>query len=119
MDSYSDLFEKMNEQGAPEDILSTKIEQETWDLVTASKGEYWFHEDVIYSEYDVLNWLREYKPEFYMKAFVEPDIVEGSDALIDALKALDLMKDWIDVGEKDIQTPEEEVQWKAAIEDHE
>lgn len=93
MDEYSELFEKMNEQESPEDILSIKIEQETWDLIIALKGEYWFHEDIIYSEYDVINWLKENRPEFYRKVLEQPETLEGSDVLSDALNALGLMKE--------------------------
>ena len=118
MDNYSDLFEKMNEQETPEDTLQIKIAQEIEEIVAHFTGEYWFHEDIKYGESDVLNWLREYRPEFYMKAFVEPETVEGSDVITDALEALGLMKNWIDVEEKDIQTPEDEERWRSALEDH-
>jgi len=92
MDSYSNLFEKL--------------------------GEYWFYENAEYSEPDVLAWLKKNRPEFYKRALKEPETIEGSDILIDALKALGLMKSWEEVEEKDIQTPEEEERWRAAIENH-
>lgn len=87
------LFEKINEQEYPEDTLSTKIEHEIYDLVAAMKGEYWFHGDIIYSEYDVINWLKENKPEFYKRVLEQPETIEGNDNLIEALKALGLMKE--------------------------
>lgn len=115
MDSYSDLLEKMNEQESSVDVLMLKIAEEIEEFVVNSARDFWFNEDIKYSEYDVLNWLKENRPEFYKKVLEQPEIVEGSDTLIDALRALDLMKDWAEVRDKDIQTPEEEEQRKGAL----
>ena len=115
MNNYSDLFEKMNEQETPEDTLQIKIAQEITQLVNAMKREYWFHEDTMYSESSVFDWIKENRPEFYRKALEQPETVEGSDILTIALEALDFMKDWTDVGEKDIQTLEDEERWKGAL----
>ena len=114
MDSYSDLFEKISEQESSEDVLILRIAQELEQLTGALERDYWFHEDIKYSESDVHDWLKENRPEFYERAFVEPETVEGSDVIIDALKALGLMKDWVDVEEKDLQTPEDEERWRSA-----
>lgn len=115
MDIYSDLVDKLNEQETPEDTLQIKIAQTIEELIDAMKGEYWFHEDTMYSEASVLGWIKENRPEFYKKALEQPETVEGSDILTDALEALGLMKNWLEVTDKDIQTPEEEERWKGAL----
>lgn len=115
MDNYSQLFEKMNEQETPEDTLMVKIAGELEQMITALEGDYWFHSSADYSETDVLEWLKENRPEFYRKALEQPETVEGSDVITDALKALDLMKEWHEVESNDIQTPEEERRWKDAL----
>lgn len=93
MGRFEQIFEDFLMRDQPEEILATKIEQEIWDLVSNLKDEYWFHEDVIYSEWDVIKWMKENTPEFYKIALEQPDAVEGSDNLTAALEALGLMKE--------------------------
>jgi len=100
MDEFSNLFEEFVRIDTPEEVLVSKIEREIWDLVPALKGEYWLHDDIIYSEWDVLKWLKENRPEFYRKALEQPETIEGSDNLTAALEALGLMKEWSDVKEE-------------------
>jgi len=115
MDIFSKLFEKTNEQDVtPDDILIHKIEDEIRGLLVALKGDYWFHDDTKFSDNDVLIWIKENRPEFYKKAIIEPDTVEGSDTITDALSALGLMKGWHDVDEDELQSPEDIEHWKIA-----
>lgn len=115
MSDYTDLFEKMNEQESPEDVLMVRIAGEIEQLIDALEGEYWFHNDADYAETNVLTWLEENRPEFYKEALEQPETVEGSDVILDALRALDLMKDWEEVEEGELQTSEEEERWRNAI----
>jgi len=114
MDNFSKLFEKMNEQETPEDIFLLKIAEEIAGMVSALKGDYWFHEDIRYCESDVLDWLKENRPDFYRKAHEQPETVEGSDVIVDALRALGIMKEWHDVTREELETPEDVESWRQA-----
>lgn len=112
-DTYVRIFDDIRKSDeTPEDRLAVKIEEITWELVRVFKGDVWFHDDIIYSEYDVVNWLKENRPEFYKKALVQPETVEGNDNLVDALKALGLWKEWIDVEEDELRSSEDRERWK-------
>lgn len=88
---FEQILEGFVRVDQPEEILATKIEQEIWNLVSNLKDEYWFHEDIIYSEWDVIKWMKENTPEFYKIALEQPETVEGNDNLTAALEALGLM----------------------------
>jgi len=98
---------KLVEEESPEDILIHTIEDEIKELLVALKGDYWFHEDIKYSGSDVLDWMKENTPEFYKKALVQPEMAMESDVLGQALTALGYMREWHDVPEEDLQTPED------------
>lgn len=113
---FNELFEKMNEQeGTPEALLMDKIVDEIKGLLAALKGDYWFHEDTKFGETDVLNWIKENKPEFYKKAIIDPEMIEGSDVITNALEALGLMKEWHDVSKEELQTPEDIEYWEQNV----
>lgn len=118
MDNFSSIFEKINkveeQEVRPEDILTHKIEDEIKRLTVAMKGDYWFHDDIKISEVSVLNWIKENRTEFYKKAIIEPETVEGSDVIVDALTALRLVKEWHEVEYDELQTPEDRSNWKIA-----
>lgn len=113
MDEFVRIFDDIQKPDeTPEECLAVKIEEVTRELVRVFKGDVWFHEDIIYSEYDVINWLKKNRPEFYKRALEQPETVEGNDNLVDALKALGLWKEWIDVDEDELRTPEDRNRWK-------
>jgi len=116
MDDFSKLLEAMNVSETLEGVLAAKIERViAEDYLKALHGDYWFHPDTKYSAYDVLNWLKKNRPESYKVALKEPEAIEGSDIVGDALKALGLMKDWFEVEEEELRSPEEIERWRTAI----
>ena len=96
MGEFEQILEGIREQETLEDALMLRIAQEIEGLVSALKGDYWFHEDVTISESDVLDWLKENTPNFYGLALKDPEVIEGHDNLTRALEALGLMKEWND-----------------------
>lgn len=114
MDNFSTLFEKVNEQESPEDILLQGIAEEIAGMVSALEGDYWFDKDISYSDSDVLAWLKIHRRDFYIEALERPEIIEGNDAIAEALEALGMMKDWHDVEEEELETPEDAERWRSA-----
>lgn len=113
-DMFDELLEKTNkvDEHLHQYVLIDKIEDEIKGLLVALKGDYWFQDDIKMSEISVLNWIKQNRPELYKKAIIDPKEVEGSDAIADALTALGLMKEWHDVGEDELQTPEDKENWE-------
>jgi len=108
MDEFNQILESISEDISKEDLLEQIIEQEIQQTyLEALKGEYWFHEDTQYKASDVLDWIKENKPEFYKVALKEPEAVEGSDIIGDALRVLGLMKDWTEVDMESLYKPED------------
>jgi hypothetical protein len=115
MDNFSKLFEAFREESTPEDILEMAIDLEIENFVKASGRDYWFDENIAYVGSEVVGWLKEKRPDFYAKVLKDPDELDGADELIDALQALGYMKEWYEVPEEDIQTPEDLERWKGAM----
>jgi len=116
MDEFNQILESISEDISREDLLEQIIEQEIkQSYLEVLKGDYWFHEDTQYKASDVLDWIKENRPEFYKVALKEPEAVEGNDTIGDALKALDLMKDWTEVDKESLYKSEDIENYEIAM----
>jgi hypothetical protein len=114
MNNFYDIFEKATEDVDPEYALAEKLEAEIKSDVEALEAEYWFDDEVFYNVDKVMKWLREHHPELYKRALADPAVIEGKDELSDALKALGYMKEWTNMEEDELESPEDIERWRIA-----
>jgi len=116
MNDFINIYEKINEDIDPEYALAEKLEAEIKSDIEALEAEYWFDDEIFYNIDKVMAWLREHQPELYKRALADPEVIEGKDEVSDALKALGYMKEWTDMEEDELETPEDVERWRIATE---
>jgi len=114
MNDFINIYEKINEDIDPEYALAEKLEAEIKSDIEALEAEYWFDDEILYNIDKVMTWLREHQPELYKRALANPEVIEGKDEVSDALKALGYMKEWTDMEEDELETPEDVERWRIA-----
>ena len=114
MNDFINIYEKINEDIDPEYALAEKLEAEIKSDIEALEAEYWFDDEILYNIDKVMTWLREHQPELYKRAVAIPEVREGHDEVSDALKALGYMKEWTDMEEDELETPEDVERWRIA-----
>jgi len=114
MDNFYDIYERATEEVDPEYALAEKLEAEIKGNIEALEAECWFDDEILYNVDKVMTWLREHQPELYKRALANPEVIEGKDEVSDALKALGYMKEWTDMEEDELETPEDVERWRIA-----